>query len=462
MAAADSTTGAAHAAISPGLFVFAAAGVCLGLSDVWRFPYLVLEYDSLWFPLVYLAGVLLVGMPLLIAELALARLGHSHPSINFGFLVEGTGAGALWQYAGILVLITVFLIISYTTVVAGWMIAYAVRSILGDFEGVSAGVTRLVFHSLISDPERLLGWHTLFVLALGWVAGRGAEAGAGRFSRRLVIGVFAIAAPLAALSVYKFGAGPLLALDWTAHWSKLTVPLVLDAMTQAFFTLGVCMGAMMILGTHLSPGARLGPIVLGVVGLDTVFVVLACAAVVPVLGAGKAAEEGISFAVETVPLALAAVPMGRIYLAAFYVVLFLLVATTALVLMEFLVSWIVEKTGRSRTAAAVAAAVAVWAGGLLALLSFSSFSFEFEFVGKAKHFGLFDVMDILSARILLPLIGILMTVFVGWKIDRATFTAATGWGRAGSALHILKRYLVPVAVGLVFAGLVFGRVLYRV
>ena len=462
MGAADATGEGSGSGISPALFVFAATGVCLGLSDVWRVPSLLLKYDSPWFPLIYLAAVVLVGMPLLVAELALARLGHSHPSTNFGFLAKDTKAGALWQYAGIVVVITVVLILFYTTVVAGLMMAYSVRAALGEFREFSPGVARLTFQSLITDPERLLGWHTLFVLALGWMAGRGVEEGVGRFSKRLVLAIFAIAAALVGLSLYRYGAGGLGELDLTAHWSQLSLPMVLDAVTQAFFTLGVCMGAMMILGTHLSPDTRLGPLVLGVVGLDTVFVILACTAVLPVLLSQQVDTEGIAFAVETVPMALAGSLPGRWCLTAFYVLLFMLVATTALVLMEFLVCWVREKTGRTRSSAASLAAVVVWVGGLLALLSFSAFSFDFEFIGKEKHFGLFDVMDILSARILLPLIGLLMTVFVGWKIDRATFAAATGWGYAAFVLHLLKRYLVPIAVGAVFASLVFGRMLYRV
>ncbi|MGA8261721.1 MAG: sodium-dependent transporter [Arenicellales bacterium] len=459
---ADATGRESGGGISPALFVFAAAGVCLGLSDVWRVPSLLLKYDSLWFPLVYLAAVVLVGMPLLVAELALARLGHSHPSTNFGFLVKDTKGGGLWQYAGIVVLITVILILFYTTVVAGLMMAYSARAAVGEFHEISPGVARLMFQSLITDPERLLGWHTLFVLALGWVAGRGLEEGLGRVSRGLVLAIFAIAAALVGLAFYRYGASGLAGLHWTVHGSQLSVPMVLDAVTQAFFTLGVCMGAMMILGTHLSPRARLGPLVLGVVGLDTLFVVLACVAVLPVLLDQKVDTEGISFAMETVPMALSGSLAGRWCLTAFYVLLFMLVATTALVLMEFLVCWIGEKTGRSRSSAAHLAAVVVWVGGLLALLSFSAFSFNFEFVGKEKHFGLFDVMDILSARILLPVIGLLMTVFVGWRIDRDTFAAATGWGHAAVVLHVLKRYLVPVAVAAVFAALVFGRMLYRV
>lgn len=448
--------------MSPALFVFAAAAVCLGLSDVWRFPSLLLKYDSPWFPLIYLVAVILVGMPLMIAELALARLGHSHPSTNFGFLAKETNAGVLWQYSGIVVLITVFLILSYTTVVAGWMMAYSARAVLGRFHDVPAGVTRLIFQSLITDPERLLGWLTLFVLALRWVTGRDINRGVGRFCKYLVIAIFAVAAFLAVLSIWRYGAGGMLTLDWATHWSKLSVPLVADAVIQAFFTLGVCMGAMMILGTHLSPGVRLGPLVLGVVGLDTAFVALSCAAVLPVLINQQVYTEGVAFAVETVPLALSGVLASRWCLAAFYVLLLMLVATTALVLMEFLVCWLSHRTGKSRSSAAGVAGVVVWLGGLLALLSFSALSFDFDFAGKVRHFGLFDVMDILSARILLPLIGLLMTVFVGWKIDRETFAAATGWGHAASVLHVLKRYLVPVAVGAVFMALVFGRLLYRV
>lgn len=461
MASTDPPDDTARAGISPGLFVFAAAGVSLGLSDVWRFPQLVAEHASLWFPVIYLAALLIVGIPLLVAELALARLGHSRPAASFGFVVEGTEASALWQYAGVVVLIAVFLILSYAAVIAGWMAAYAVRALVGGLDDVSAGAARLMFQSLITDPERLLGWHTLFVVALGWVAARGVNAGTGRFSRLLVIAVFAVAVPLAGLSLYAYGIEPVLGLGW----SRLVPPsgrLVLDAFTQAFFTLGVCMGAMLILGHYLPSDAKPGYLVLGVVLVDILFVCLATAGVIPLLMSRENWDTGISFAMETMPLALSGIPLGRLFLGVFYVLLFLLVATTALVLMELLVSWASERGGRARSSVVPLAATAVWIGGVLALLSFSALSFEFEFVGEEKSYGLFDVMDILSSQILLPIIGLLMAVFVGWNIDKKRFREAMGESRAVTVLHYLKRYLVPVAVGVIFVVLVFGRVLPRV
>ena len=452
-----------QALISSRLFVFAAAGVCLGLSDVWRFPYLLLEHGSAWFPILYLLAVILVGTPLLVAELALARLGHSHPSTNFGFLVKEDGGNPLWQYAGIVVLLAVFLILCYTTVVAGWMMAYAVRAAVGGLEAVSAGAARLVFQSLVTDPERLLGWHTLFLLGLGWVVAKGVEAGVGRYARGMVIAIFAIAIGLCGLSLFERGLEPLRALYEAVQASGLSLGLLSDALVQAFFTLGVCMGAIMILGTHLSPGARVVPLVLSVVLLDVLFVALASVTMMPVLLDVEVPTEGISLAVETVPVAVSSGgALGRAQLAAFYVMLLLLVSTTALVLMEFLVSWIGEKTGKARSAATAIASIAVWFGGLLALLSFSAFSFSFEFAGRQKNFGLFDVMDILSSHILLPVIGLLMAVFVGWNIDRETFQSAIGWQRTASMLHHLKRYLVPTILAAIFIILVFGQILPRV
>lgn len=429
---------------------------------MWRFPQMLVEHASPWFPVIYLAALLLVGVPLLVAELVLARLGHSRPAVNFGFLVEGTEASTLWQYAGIIVLTAVFLILSYATVIAGWMTAYTVRAVIGGLDELSAGAARLMFQSLITDPERLLGWHTLFVLMLGWVAARDVNAGTGAVCRRLVAALFIIAVPLAALSLHQFGTGPVLAVEWSGHWSALSPALVLDAVTQAFFTLGVCMGAVLVLGHYLPADARPVPLALGVVGVDILFVCLSAAGVLPLLLSGESRGSGIVFAMETMPLALSGVPLGGLYLGAFYALLFLLVATTAVVLMEILVSWASEKSGRARASVAPLVAGAVWIGGVLALLSFSALSFEFRFVGEEKSFGLFDVMDILSSQILLPVIGLLMTVFVGWNIDKNRFKEAMGDSRALVVLHHLKRYLVPVAVGVIFVALVFGRVLSRV
>lgn len=447
--------------MSPGLFVFAAAGVSLGLNDVWRFPHLVVEHGSLWFPLLYLAGVALIGVPLLLAELTLVRLGHSRPSDNFGFVVKAPDASRLWQYAGIIVLITVFLILSYTTVVASWMTAYAVRSVTGGLEDISLGTARLLFRSLITDSERLLAWHTLFVLALGWVAARGVNSGIGRVSKYLVAAVFAIVVALGLSSQALFGDGLASTPEWSLNGSTWSAALVVDAIVQSFFTLGICMGAMMILGTYLPPAARVGPLVLSVVALDILFVALACFAVVPTLAAG-ADGEGVAFAVETVPMLLSAAPFGRVFLGAFYILMLLLLMTTALVLMEVLVAWWMEKTKKSRISAVLGVAAAVWGGGLLALLSFSVLSFEFEFVGEARNFGLFDMMDILSSRIMLPIIGLLMAVFVGWNITRMDFESAMGWNHAASVLHQLKRYWVPLIVAAILIFQVFGRVLISV
>jgi len=462
VAGTDSPGDIPRGRITPGLFVFAAAGVCLGLSDVWRFPQLLVEHASPWFAVFYLAALLLVGVPLLVAELALARLGRSRPAANFGFVVPGTESSGLWQYVGLVVLIAVFLILSYATVVAGWMMAYTVRSLIGGLGEVSAGAARLMFQSLITDPERLLGWHTLFVVGLGWVAARDVAAGTGRFSRWLVVAVFALAMPLVGLSVYAYGIEPVFAVDWPSWRSMPSTGLVLDAVVQAFFTLGVCMGAMLILGHYLPSGAKPGPLVMGVVAVDILFVGLASVGVPPILATQESWGSGISFAMETMPLALSGLPLGGLWLGVFYALLFLLVATTALVLMELLVSWASEKTGKARPSVAPLAAAGVWVGGVLAILSFSALSFEFEFVGEQRSFGLFDVMDILSSQILLPIIGLLMAMFVGWNIDEKTLRTAIGEDRTVSMLHFLKRYLVPVAVTVIFVVLVFGRVLPRV
>lgn len=448
--------------LRPRLFLFAAVAVTLGLSDVWRFPLLLAEHASPWFPIIYLAALALIGVPLLVAEIALALLGRSRPAVNFGFRVDGTAASPLWQYSGIIVLGAVCLILSYASVVAAWTLAYGIRALGGGLDDMSTGAARLLFQSLIGDPERLLGWHTLFMVGLGWISAREPNAGVGRFSRLMVIAIFTLGALLAALSLYHFGLSPLAAVDWSGHWRTLSGALVLDALTQAFFTLGVCMGAMLILGHHLPPATRIGPLALGIVLADILFVALGTLGVLPLLLSAQTMEGGVVLAVELVPQLLAGLPLAGVALGGFYLLLFLLIASTALVLMELLVAWLSARTARPRATIAPLAAAGVWCGGVLALLSFSVLAFEFEFVGEARRFGLFDMMDILSSEILLPIFGLLMAVFVGWHIDRDTFASALGPRRAAVTLQFLKRYLVPVAMAVVFVALVFGRVLPRV
>lgn len=459
MGGADPATGQDSERITPRFFVYAAAGVCVGLSDVWRFPVLLAEYQTLWFPIVYLAGLLLVGVPLLVAELALGRLGHSHPRANFGFNQPGHGAGPLWQYAGIIVLLAAFLILACATVVASWMLAYAAHSVVGSIGDFSDGMAWTTFYALVTSPERLLGWLTLLVVALGWIAAKDIDAGLGRFARRLVITLLVLGTLLSGLSLWKFGVGAILAVDGPLDWSQLSAGLVLDAVTQSFFTLGVGMGAMMILGHHLRSEVPLVPLVLGVVGIDMLFVGLAFAGIVPLVVSAGSAEGGIVLAMKTVPQAVSMVPASWLYRGLFYLLLFLLVIPTALVLMELLVAWLSEKTGKPRAMTAPVVAVAVWIGGVVAQLSFGSLAFDFEFVGQNKNFGLFDVMDILGSRILIPIIGLLMAIFVGWNIDKHAFAATVGNAWLASLFRALLRYVVPIVVGVIFIRLVFGEVL---
>lgn len=463
MSTTESPIEASRGLLSPGLALFAAVGVCLGLNDVWRLPALVLEHGSLWFPVLYLAVVLLVGLPLMTGELALARLGCSHPAGSFGFHGRRDSGHLLWPYAGIVVLTAVFLILCYSVVVAAWMMAYAARAAGGALAGASVGAVQVIFQSVITDAERLMGWYTLFVLALAGAAARGVHAGLGRLSLYLVAAVFVLVAASGAVVLHHQGAGALVAMDWSFDQAALSGALVRDAVVQAFFTLGVCMGAMLLLGGYLPANARLGSLAAGVVALDVLFVALACVLVMPLVAGGEGAvPRGVTFAMETLPLLMAQMPGGRVFLAAFYVMLLLLVATTALVLMEVLVAWWSHRRGCPRSSAVTVVSVAVWSGGLLALLSFSMLSFRFDFLGDEKNFGLFDVMDILSSQILLPIIGILMAVFVGWHIDRTDFAGVVGWGRGAAVVHFLKRYLVPLVVAAVLLILVFGRVIQGV
>ena len=239
-------------------FILAATGSAVGLGNIWRFPYTAGEYGGGAFVLVYLLCVAAIGIPIMMAEIMLGRRGRQSPINTMRTLARRNGSSPAWQLLGWMGIVTGFLILSFYSVIAGWTMAYAVRAAAGVFTGIDAARADAVFGGLVGDAERLLAWHTVFMTLCVLVVARGVASGLEKAVRFLMPALFLL---LVLMVGYAFSTGNFqqaFSYLFAPDFSKLSGQAVLSAMGQAFFSLSLGMGAIMIYGSYLHSEASIG------------------------------------------------------------------------------------------------------------------------------------------------------------------------------------------------------------
>ncbi len=406
---------------APWVFVLAASGAAIGLKNVWQFPFLVGEYGGSAFLIVYVLCLLLVGVPLLITEIMLGRLGRQSPVNALATIARRMHRDRHWGYLGWLGMGAGLLILSYLSVIAGWLLAYSVRMATGVLEGLTADGLRSVFVLLVSDPEKQLLWHSLFMLATMATVARGVKHGLEPAAKYAVPTLFAL---LAGALVYAAFSGDLLAAAATLlhpDFTRLTRLGMLAALGHAFFSLGLGAGAMLIYGAYLKGAASIPRLALVVGGIDVSVGMIAGLAVTALLlvgGLGPVSHSELVF--QALPTVWDQLPAGRLMGTLFFVALLLAAWLSAIALLEPWVAWVGETWECSRLYAAVVCGTAAWALGIVTILSFNYWSFSFRFGDALKTLGTFDLLQILSSGVLLPASGVALALYTGWliKVDR--------------------------------------------
>jgi NSS family neurotransmitter:Na+ symporter len=363
----------------------------------------------------------------------------------------------IWQVVGWSGVIAGFIIISYYSVIAGWAIAYVFRTASGAFTGVTADGVSSIFGGLISDPERLLAWHTIFMVMTTVVVSRGVSSGLEKAVRFLMPALFVLLLLLVgyAMNTGHFADG--LAFLFTPDFSAITPGGVLTAMGHAFFTLSLGMGAIMVYGSYLPKSASIAKTSVAIAVADTVVALLAGMAIFPIVfanGLEPGAGPGLIF--QTLPIAFGHMDGGLLFGTLFFVLLVFAAWTSGISLIEPAVAWLVENRGMNRVKAATVVGILGWALGIITIMSFSSWSFEFTFAGEKKGSGLFDIMDILTANFMLPLGGLAMAIFAGWYMSKESTMDELGVGESllFRIWRFLVRFVTPLAVIVVFLQLI--------
>ena len=448
-----STTTSIHGMWSSRLaFVLAATGSAVGLGNVWRFPYTAGEYGGGAFVLIYLLCVAGIGIPIMMAEIMLGRRGRQSPINTMRTLAAREGVAPAWQLLGWMGILSGLLILSFYSVIAGWTLAYVFRAGAGMFAGIDADAANAIFSDLVADPERLLAWHTIFMVMSVVVVARGVASGLEQAVRFLMPALFLL---LVVMVLYAAQAG-----DFAAGFAYMFKPdfaklgqhageAALSAMGQAFFSLSLGMGAIMIYGSYLNSQASIGQNAVIIAAADTLVALLAGLAIFPIVFAnGLEPSSGPGLIFKTLPIAFGQMPAGGFFGVLFFVLLVFAAWTSAISLLEPMVALLVENLGFSRVRAAMLSGIAVWLLGIACLLSLNAWS-GFTVFGK----GILDLFDFVTANVMLPLGGVLIAVFAGWVMRRASSVEELRLG-SGSIVYqgwrLLIRYVAPACVIVVF------------
>lgn len=434
-------------------FILAATGSAVGLGNIWKFPYITGENGGGAFVLVYLLCVLMIGIPIMMAEVLIGRRGRQSPINTMRTLAHEESRHGFWQLVGWGGVIAGFLIISYYSVIAGWAIAYVFRAASGLFSGLTAEAATGLFGALVGDPERLLAWHTIFMVMTTVVVSRGVRSGLEQAVRVLMPALFVLLLVLVgyATTTGNFMEG--LEFLFVVDFSALSRGAVLTAMGHAFFTLSLGMGAIMMYGSYLPKDASITQTSVTIALMDTVVALLAGMAIFPIVfasGLEPGAGPGLVFL--TLPIAFGGMPGGTLFGTLFFVLLVFAAWTSAISLIEPAVAWLVENLSMQRVRAATIVGMVAWSLGILIVLSFNDWAFQFDFGGETKNNGLFDLLDILTANFMLPLGGLAMALFAGWMMSHSSTLEElrVGNGTIYRFWYFLVRYVSPVGVLLVF------------
>jgi NSS family neurotransmitter:Na+ symporter len=428
-------------------FILAVTGSAVGLGNVWKFPYITGQNGGGAFVVVYLLCVFLIGMPVMMSEILIGRRGRRNPVATMALLGEEEGSSRHWRLVGGMGVVAGILILSYYSVIAGWTLAYTLKSASGSFVGGSPTEIAAIFGTFTGNWVSVGLAHTIFMALTVFVVARGVERGLEQAVRFMVPALFVLMLILLGYSVNSghFAEGAAFLL--TPNFDALTWNSVLVAMGQAFFTLSIGMGAVMAYGAYLPAETSITGASAAVVVADTTIALLAGLVIFPLVFAnGLNPADGPGLVFVTLPLAFGQMSGGIVFATVFFVLLIFAAWTSAIGLMEPAVAWVVERFHKTRAQAATMIGVLIWILGFGTVLSFNVLA-DTKFLWGT----VFENVDYLTSNIMLPLGGVFITVFASWVMCRnSSADELGGAGTTYSAWRFLARYLAPIAIIFVF------------
>lgn len=418
-------------------FILAAIGSSVGLGNMWKFPYITGKYGGAAFFLLFIVCLLVIGLPVLLAELAIGRSGRGSAASSF----VKAGGSKFWGRLGLLQIIAPSMILSFYVIVAGWTLYYALLSFSGRLfaNGDFAGQ----FSAFVSGPWVIV-WQAVAMLITAWVVVRGVSGGIEKFNKVLIPGLVVLLLVLMVRAVTLPGAGAGVSFFLNPDFSKLTTESALVALGHAFFSLSLGMGVLITYGAYVDKRQSLGTATLAIGGGDLIYALIAGLIIFPTtFSFGIDPAQGPSLVFIALPAAFSAMPLGWLFGGLFFILLAIAALTSAVSLLEVPVAYAKEQWGWSRSRAVWTLALLCFILGVPSALSLGMVP-ALTVGGK----GFFDGMDFVASNILLPVCGLITTIFAGYFWKKAADAAGlrAGWFRVWL---FMLRYVAPVLVVLV-------------
>ena len=395
--------------------ILASAGSAVGLGNIWRFPYETGNHGGAAFILIYLGCILLLGLPIMIAEFLIGRHSQANTARAYQILAPGTQ----WRWVGRMGVLAGFLILGYYSVVAGWTLEYIFEAVSNSFAGKTPAEFISSFQSFSSNPWRPALWLTLFLLATHFIIVKGVEKGIEKSSKIMMPTLFIIILILVGCSVTLPGAGKGIEFLLKPDFSKVDGNVFLGAMGQAFFSLSLGMGCLCTYASYFSKNTNLTRTAFSVGIIDTFVAVLAGFIIFPAaFSVGIQPDAGPSLIFITLPnvfqQAFSGIPiLAYIFSVMFDVLLALAALTSTISLHEVVTAYLHEEFNFTRGKAAQLVTTGCILLGILCSLSLGVTK-EFTIFGL----GMFDLFDFVTAKLMLPLGGLLISIFTGWYLDK--------------------------------------------
>ncbi|MBY2900891.1 sodium-dependent transporter [Bacteroides fragilis] len=432
--------------------ILASAGSAVGLGNIWRFPYETGNHGGAAFILIYLGCILLLGLPIMIAEFLIGRHSQANTARAYQILAPGTQ----WRWVGRMGVLAGFLILGYYSVVAGWTLEYIFEAVSNSFAGKTPAEFISSFQSFSSNPWRPALWLTLFLLATHFIIVKGVEKGIEKSSKIMMPTLFIIILVLVGCSVTLPGASRGIEFLLKPDFSKVDGNVFLGAMGQAFFSLSLGMGCLCTYASYFSKDTNLTRTAFSVGIIDTFVAVLAGFIIFPAaFSVGIQPDAGPSLIFITLPnvfqQAFNGIPvLAYIFSVMFYVLLALAALTSTISLHEVVTAYLHEEFNFTRGKAARLVTAGCILLGILCSLS----------LGVTKDFtifglGMFDLFDFVTAKLMLPLGGLLISIFTGWYLDKKlVWSEITNNGTLKVPIYkliiFILKYVAPIAISVIF------------
>ncbi|WP_419095331.1 sodium-dependent transporter [Aeribacillus kexueae] len=428
-------------------FILASAGAAIGLGAMWKFPYVAGTSGGGAFFLLFLFFALFLGYPLLVGEFTIGRHAQSDAILTYKKLAPNT----YWFLTGWIGIVVSFIVLSFYSVVGGWILLYTVKAMTGQLSGLTQEEYGALFGLIISSPVEPLISQFIFILLTIIVVASGIQKGIERASKWMMPALFVLFIVLVIRSLTLDGAMEGLKFLFVPDFSAITSSTILFALGQAFFTLTLGVSVMVTYSSYLSKEHSLPKSAVSIVILNIVIAMLAGMAIFPgIFTYGFEPGEGPALVFIVLPAVFNQLPFGIFFLTIFLLLFLFAALTSAFSMIEIIVAAIAKDDAKKRKTATWVIGILIFIVGIPSCLSFGAMS-DVTFWGKT----VFDLMDYVASNILIPIGALCISLFISFKVPVNTLKEEMEQGSSiGQTFFkiwfFLIRYVTPVAIIIVF------------